>query len=137
MPRPFPALGVVPYLATLEGVGLGCGPSSGQLPVLQSCGIPQDPGVDAIAVTVNDGNGLVLSVYAYVVAPGRSDFDDYATTFFREYVMPTLVEPNELPPFEVIRTAAQTSGKLLVGGFTFQFQENRTTRAMYVTYTGP
>jgi hypothetical protein len=52
-------------------------------------------------------------------------------------VMSTLVDPDELPSFEVIRTAAQTSGKLLVSGLTFQFNESSTTRSVTVTYIGP
>jgi hypothetical protein len=133
-PRPFPELGVEPYLAKLESAGLNCGPPPGDEPT-RSCAAIHDPGVDSIGVSIHPNEGeLVLRVYAYVAAPGRPDFDDYATTFFRDVVMPTLLEPDELPSFAEIRTAAQTSGKIVVGNFVFQFLESSTTRAVQITY---
>jgi hypothetical protein len=136
-PRPFPGLRVYAYVAKVEAAGIPCGLPDGDQPSLWPCVPVADPGVDSIGVMVRAEGRQVFNIYAYVVAPGRPDFDDYATTLFRDVVMSTLVDPGELPSFEVVRTAAQTSGRMLINSLTFQFNESSTTRSVTVTYSGP
>jgi hypothetical protein len=130
-------LGVEPYVARLKLVGISCGRPADDQPGLWGCGRRPDAGVESIGIGVFDAQGLVVQVHAYVAAPDRLDFDDYATTFFRETLMPTLVDEADRPPFETIREAARTSGKIRIGDLLFIFYESSTNRSVMVRYVGP
>ena len=131
--KPLPNLTAQEAVAWFESQGFRCDRSVDAVPVSFGCTMALPPGVEAMGVNITtDGANVALGLNAYVVAPTRSDFDNYANSFFSNVVLPAVLDEADTPAL-----APQGSGTILVGDYWLAFSESVTSRTMHVYYVGP
>jgi hypothetical protein len=136
--KPLPNLTADEAVAWFEGQGFRCQRSTDFLPVTFACATTLAAGVEAMGVNITtDGAHVALGLNAYVVAPKRSDFNDYASSFFRDMVLAPVLAESDRPDFAAVRQAARSSGTILVDDYRLGFGDSDTSRTMHVEYVGP